>query len=67
MLLGFVLGPLMEENLRRAMLIARGDPTTFITRPISGVLLALAVFLLLLALLPMIRQQRDVVFVEGES
>ena len=36
MLLGFVLGPLMEENLRRAMLIARGDPTTFITRPISG-------------------------------
>src|SRR6187399_1140222 len=37
MLLGFVLGPLMEENLRRAMLIARGDPTTFVTRPISGV------------------------------
>src|SRR5438874_4472892 len=67
MLLGFVLGPLMEENLRRAMLIARGDPTTFLTRPISGVLLGLAVFLLILALLPMIRQQRDVVFVEGES
>ncbi len=40
MLLGFVLGPLMEENLRRAMLIARGDPSTFLTRPISGVLLA---------------------------
>ena len=36
MLLGFVLGPLMEENLRRAMLIARGDPTTFVTRPISA-------------------------------
>ena len=46
MLLGFVLGPLMEENLRRAMLIARGDPTTFITRPISGALLALATLLL---------------------
>src|SRR5436305_5704200 len=67
MLLGFVLGPLMEENLRRAMLIARGDPTTFLTRPISGVLLGLAALLLVLALLPMIRQQRDVVFVEGES
>src|SRR5436305_13229260 len=66
-LLGFVLGPLMEENLRRAMLIARGDPTTFLTRPISGVLLGLAALLLVLALLPMIRQQRDVVFVEGES
>ncbi|HKS61341.1 MAG TPA: tripartite tricarboxylate transporter permease [Xanthobacteraceae bacterium] len=67
MLLGFVLGPLMEENLRRAMLIARGDPTTFITRPISGALLALATLLLVLALLPMIRSKRDEVFVEGEA
>jgi putative tricarboxylic transport membrane protein len=64
MLLGFVLGPLMEENLRRAMLIARGDPSTFFTRPISGVLLALAMLLLVLALLPMIRKKRDEVFVE---
>ena len=46
MLLGFVLGPLMEENLRRAMLIARGDPSTFITRPISGGLIAVAALLL---------------------
>jgi len=67
MLLGFVLGPLMEENLRRAMLIARGDPSTFLTRPISGVLLALAMLLLVLALLPMIRSKRDEVFVEGET
>ena len=67
MLLGFVLGPLMEENLRRAMLIARGDPSTFITRPISGALLALATLLLVLALLPMIRSKRDEVFVEGEA
>jgi putative tricarboxylic transport membrane protein len=67
MLLGFVLGPLMEENLRRAMLIARGDPSTFFTRPISGVLLALAMLLLVLALLPMIRSKRDEVFVEGET
>ena len=67
MLLGFVLGPLMEENLRRAMLIARGDPTTFVTRPLSGVLLGLAALLLVLALLPMIRSKRDEVFVEGET
>jgi putative tricarboxylic transport membrane protein len=67
MLLGFVLGPLMEENLRRAMLIARGDPTTFLTRPISGVLLALATFLLVLAMLPMIRSKRDEVFVEEST
>jgi putative tricarboxylic transport membrane protein len=64
MLLGFVLGPLMEENLRRAMLIARGDPTTFLTRPISATLIAIAVFLLVIALLPMIRKKRDEVFVE---
>jgi putative tricarboxylic transport membrane protein len=67
MLLGFVLGPLMEENLRRAMLIARGDPTTFLVRPISGVLLALAALLLVLALLPMIRKKRDEVFVEEST
>src|SRR6478752_2275120 len=67
MLLGFVLGPLMEENLRRAMLIARGDPTTFVMRPISGVLLAIAAGLVVLALLPMIRGKREEVFVESES
>jgi putative tricarboxylic transport membrane protein len=64
MLLGFVLGPMLEENLRRAMLIARGDPSTFITRPISGGLIALAVLLLVFALLPMLRSKRDEVFVE---
>src|SRR5262252_797196 len=67
LLLGFVLGPLMEENLRRAMLIARGDPTTFVTRPISGVLLAIAAVLVIVALLPMIRGKRDEVFVESET
>jgi putative tricarboxylic transport membrane protein len=67
MLLGFVLGPLMEENLRRAMLIARGDPSTFITRPISGVLIGLAVILLIIAVLPMIRSKRDEVFVESDA
>jgi len=64
MLLGFVLGPLMEENLRRAMLIARGDATVFFTRPISGVLLSTAIILLIIAGLPKIRRRRDEVFVE---
>jgi putative tricarboxylic transport membrane protein len=64
MLLGFVLGPLMEENLRRAMLIARGDATVFFTRPISGVLLGIAIVLLILAVLPTMRKRRDEVFVE---
>jgi putative tricarboxylic transport membrane protein len=64
MLLGFVLGPLMEENLRRAMLIARGDASVFFTRPISGGLLAVAILLLVLAVLPMIRKRREEVFVE---
>jgi putative tricarboxylic transport membrane protein len=65
MLLGFVLGPLMEENLRRAMLIARGDATTFLTRPISAGLLAVAAILLIIAVLPSIRGKREEVFVEG--
>jgi putative tricarboxylic transport membrane protein len=64
MLLGFVLGPLMEENLRRAMLIARGDWTVFFTRPISAVLLGIAIFLLIIAAMPKIRRRRDEVFVE---
>jgi putative tricarboxylic transport membrane protein len=64
MLLGFVLGPLMEENLRRAMLIARGDATVFFTRPISAVLLSIAIILLIIAALPKIRRRREEVFVE---
>src|ERR1700719_2861709 len=64
MLLGFLPGPLMEENLRRAMLIARGDATVFFTRPISAVLLTTAIILLVIAGLPKIRRRRDEVFVE---
>jgi putative tricarboxylic transport membrane protein len=64
MLLAFVLGPLMEENLRRAMLIARGDPSVFFTRPISAVLLGTAIILLVIAALPKIRARREEVFVE---
>ena len=64
LLLGFVLGPLLEEHLRRAMIMSRGDPTTFVTRPISLVLLLLAAAVLVVVLLPSIRKKRDEVFVE---
>lgn len=64
MLLGFVLGPLLEENLRRAMILGRGDPSVFVTRPISATLLALTV--LVLVLLPAVRKKRAEVFVEGD-
>lgn len=59
LILAFVLGPLMEENLRRALLISRGDATVFFTRPISlGFLIATAVFLIIM-LAPAVRKRRD--------
>jgi putative tricarboxylic transport membrane protein len=64
LVLAFVLGPLMEENLRRAMLIARGDASVFVTRPISAGLLVVAAAMLALAALPLIRRRREEVFVE---
>src|SRR6202165_3953551 len=64
---GMVLGPLMDQNLRRAPLISRGDATVFFTRPLSAVLMATAAFLLVLALLPSLRRKRDEVFVESET
>ena len=66
LLLGFVLGPLLEEHLRRAMIISRGDPTIFVTRPISATLLALALLAVLIAVLPSIRKKRAEVFVEDD-
>ena len=66
LILGFVLGPLLEENLRRAMLLSRGDPTVFFTRPLSLVMLLLAALLLLLIVAPQFRKTREEVFVEGE-
>ena len=65
MILGFVLGPLMEENLRRAMKIASGDPMIFVQRPISLGLLIAAALLLLIVALPAIRGKREEVFQEG--
>ncbi|WP_423463387.1 tripartite tricarboxylate transporter permease [Promicromonospora sp. MS192] len=66
LLLGFVLGPLLENHLRRALLISHGDPTVFLTRPISAALLGLAVLALVVAVLPMVRRRRDVVFAEED-
>ena len=66
LLLGFVLGPLLEEHLRRAMIISRGDPTVFITRPISATLLGLALVAVIVAVLPSIRKKRKEVFVEDD-
>jgi TctA family transporter len=64
MLLGFVLGPLMEENLRRAMRISSGDPMIFVQRPISLSLLIAAAGLLVLVALPAIRSKREQAFQE---
>ena len=64
LLLGFVLGPMMETYLRRAMVLSRGDPTYLVTQPISGTLLALAVVALCILALPAIRYRRQEVFVE---
>jgi TctA family transporter len=64
LLLGFILGPMMEENLRRAMLLSRGDPMTFLTRPLSAVLLAISLLLLIVIMLPAIRKKREEAFVE---
>jgi TctA family transporter len=64
MILGFILGPLMEENLRRAMLLSRGDPSVFITKPISAGFIIASVILLVIVMLPALRKKRQEVFVE---
>ncbi len=65
LILGFILGPMMEENLRRAMLLSRGDPTVFFTKPISAVLLGIAFVLLLIVVAPTIRKKREEAFQEA--
>lgn len=64
LLLGFVLGPMMEENFRRALLLSRGDFSTFITRPLSLGLLAAAALMVVIVALPAIKKGREKVFVE---
>ena len=64
LLLGFILGPMMEENLRRALLLSRGDWSVFVTRPISASLLVVAAVMLAIVLMPAIKKKREEAFVE---
>ncbi len=64
LLLGFILGPMMEENLRRALLLSRGDWSVFVTRPLSASLLAVAAILVVIVLLPAVKNKREEAFVE---
>ncbi len=64
LLLGFILGPMMEENLRRALLLSRGDWSVFVTRGLSASLLAAAALLLIIVLLPAVKNKREQAFVE---
>ncbi len=66
LLLGFVLGPLLEDHLRRAMIISGGDPTVFVTRPVSLGLLLAAAAALLITVLPATRKKREDVFQDEE-
>jgi TctA family transporter len=66
LLLGFILGPMMEENLRRALLLSRGDWTTFMTRPLSASLLIAAALMILVVTLPAIRSKREVAFKDAD-
>jgi TctA family transporter len=64
LLLGFILGPMMEEYLRRALLLSRGDWSVFVTRPLSASLLAAAVLLLVIVLMPSVKSKREEAFVD---
>ncbi|MBS1157524.1 MAG: hypothetical protein H6R19_3502 [Proteobacteria bacterium] len=66
LILGFILGPMMEENLRRALLMARGDWSVFVTRPISAVMLLLALVMMIVIALPSISKKRQEAFVDEE-
>ena len=66
LLLGFILGPMMEENLRRALLLSRGDWTTFISRPLSASLLFAALLMVVIVSLPSIKAKRQEAFKEED-
>jgi TctA family transporter len=65
LLLGYVLGPMMEENLRRALLLSRGDPMVFLTRPISLTLLIISTILIIIVAAPAVSKRREEAFQEG--
>jgi putative tricarboxylic transport membrane protein len=64
LILGFLLGPMIEEHLRRAMLLSHGDPMIFVERPISAIFLVLALLSVLSVALPALRKTREVAFHE---
>jgi TctA family transporter len=64
MLLGFIIGPMMEEYLRRALLLSRSDPLVFVERPISAGMLAAALLAMTVVLLPALRKKREEAFQE---
>ena len=66
MLLGFILGPMMEEFLRRALLLSKGNPMVLITRPISATMLVVAALALVMVLTPALRKKREEAFHEEE-
>ncbi|MDP2005018.1 MAG: tripartite tricarboxylate transporter permease, partial [Rubrivivax sp.] len=66
LLLGFILGPMMEENLRRALLLSRGDWTTFATRPLSAGLLLAALLMIVVVMLPSIKNKREEAFQDAD-
>jgi TctA family transporter len=66
LLLGFILGPMMEENVRRALLLSRGDWSTFITRPLSAGLLIAAGLMIVVVMLPSVKTKREVAFAEAD-
>jgi len=65
LLLGFILGPIMEKNLRTALVLSFGDPAVFVTRPLSAAMLLAAFLLLALVLLPAIRRRKSEIFAES--
>jgi TctA family transporter len=66
LLLGFILGPMMEENLRRALLLSRGDWSAFVTRPLSAGLLAAALLMIVVVMLPSIKNKRQEAFQDAD-
>jgi TctA family transporter len=66
LLLGFILGPMMEENLRRALLLSRGEWGTFLTRPLSAGLLLAALAMVVVVMLPSIKSKREVAFQDAD-
>jgi putative tricarboxylic transport membrane protein len=67
LVLAFVLGPLLENNLRKALILSQGDLITFVQRPISGTCLVIAFLLLISPLLPTLRKKREVVALDSEA